>query len=708
MKSKKIIGVAVACVMLAGVTFTGCVSTNNEEDMRQVVATVDITKNEEFGKEFGEYASAVTERVFYKRDMLMSYYNGYYQYVEQYGAAQTYELIKNSLVTNAVVTQYATVALLKEKVEETKEVSLDTFKSKQTEVEKYEYLLGEDSEELKRARYQLTNSLNNVLDTAEEAYIKKDENDSYTGTDTRSTPSGIDTLKDDYVPDKFGVYTGYGKYTLENAGEAYEPLDNTSVVSRRKAYSRFVNSLEDSFLVTEEDKETTDIWKLSYVQESYASQLQSAIVEQYNEIFEKAQEEKINTKNSEGVYTYVQDKYAGDDDGQLTAQKKTNSDTNGFDTIMGNASDTSFVLYSPKTENTDNGTFGYVYNILLPFSKTQEKELGVIKNYLSEKTITDGEYFAERNKILKNIVTTDQRSAWFNGTTDYSFNAKDSELEYYGKSDGREYLFFENNLTKTDKYEELNKYIGKYSYNGTVKKNGDGSYTLSPNSLNIDGMLDEFSAYINYVLGKTGAVTVNKTANYYDTQAKDFYKTTDNGGDGKAIDYDKLIYAEGSVNFTDGRTSKDDMFVTSTERYMAMAAVNELQYAYTTDTGVLSQYIGYTVSAYETSYIAEFEYAAQKTLKKGAGNFCVCAGDYGWHLIYVTDTFKAEGGEAYNPQWTEDRIKEEGTFENRFYEWLKDSTLTRESSLKTEEILKIYNTDDAVKVYENVYKDLIG
>ncbi|MDE7087514.1 MAG: hypothetical protein K2O67_04905, partial [Clostridia bacterium] len=348
-----------------------------------------------------------------------------------------------------------------------------------------------------------------------------------------------------------------------------------------------------------------------------------------------------------------------------------------------------------------HGTYGYVYNILLPFSTKQSNWLTVLQSYRSQGTIDDAEYFIERNKLLKNIETTDQREAWFNGTTDYSFDAKEVEVEsYFGKNDGRDYLFFENNVTKTDKYQALDKYYGKYSYNGKVAKNKDGSYKLVPKPLNIDGMLEEFSAYIDYVLGD-GSVECNKNTDYYSYKAED-YKLDD-----KEIDYKKLVYATGKVNFESGK-EKADMFDTETDRYKAMAAVNELQYAYTTDTGVLSQYIGYSVSAYDTSFIKEFEYAAQAALRKGAGAFSVCAGDYGWHLIYVTDTFSPEGGAAYTADWTvaSDRINKEGTFEYRFYNWVKDSTLTREVSLKRAEILKLYNTEEAVKVYKEVYKDL--
>ena len=149
------------------------------------------------------------------------------------------------------------------------------------------------------------------------------------------------------------------------------------------------------------------------------------------------------------------------------------------------------------------------------------------------------------------------------------------------------------------------------------------------------------------------------------------------------------------------------MLARDNARYKAMSAVNELQYAYTTDTGVLSQYIGYSVSAYDTSYIKEFEYAAQQAVREGAGTFKVCAGDYGWHLIYVTETFDTAGGAVYkNADFSKMQVENEGTFENRFYNWIKDSHLAQEVTLKSNELSKEYNTDKAVAVYKDAYKDL--
>ena len=736
-RSKKLIcGLVATAIIMGGSLTAGCITTDNEKDMRQRIAEVNISDNEEFKKLFGDYSSAVATKEFIKRDMISAYVNGYYQLAQSgYNNSAIFSAIKDALVSDAVVTQYATVYLLKHKVEEVAEadrLSLDVFKSKATEKEKYEYLVGEEG--VKKATYNLYSSLNSVLDGNEKTVIadknKSEGKDEYVGTSTRTAPSGVDTVKEDYVPENYTIYTGYTGYLLEEAEKGgYEPLDGTDMMTRRKAYASLVSSLKSNYLITAEDVETTDILKLSYVQNTYISQLQQVIVEQFNDAYEEEQIKKINTVGEDGVLTYVQAKYDDKQDGELTAQKKTNSTASAFESAMDTISDTSFILWSPSTVNdTDQaivegkstyGTFGYVYNILLPFSTQQNVELKALQSLRDSDVIDESGYFYARNKLLKNIATTDQREAWFNGTTDYSFNAKETELAYYGKGDGRDYLFFENNLTKKDKYEDLDKYIGLYSYNGAVTENEDGSYKLVPKKLDIDDMLFEFSAYINYVLDPTGSknfVTmhagdsmtgiITNYGAYYDVE--NFKKSSD---DDTEIDYGKLVYATGKVEFDADNLKSENMFVKEgdlSNRYKAMAAVNELQYAYTTDTGVLSQYIGYSVTAYETSFIKEFEYAAQQALRMGPGAFKVCAGDYGWHLIYVTETFDFNGEEVYKDvKFTQARVDIEGSFENRFYNWYKDSVISSQTSLKRAEILKDFNTDDAVKVYEKAYKDLL-
>lgn len=732
-KRKRLLCAAVAVALTLGVggaAFTGCVAINNEEDVKQVIAEVDISADDNFKAEFGGYADAVSKDVILKRDLILSYINVGSNYSGS-STGDTFKALAESLVANSVVTQYASAALLKDRVSEQ---NLSEFNALTDETAKYEYILGgEESEGVKSSKMKLYTLLNSTLDTYEKTYLK--EEDEYTGTGTRSTPAGVDEEKEDYVHQSYNVYTGYKGYLLEDAGD-YEPLDGTRRDTRRKAYSRLVSYLKANYLITAEDKDTTDVLKLSYVKETYNNFLKSQIITEFGELFEEQQKRAIDSTDANGVYTYIKEQYDNVHDGEVAKQKELYSDTDAFETAMGKLADNSFILYTPDTTadtkeievdgKVTSGTYGYVYNILLPFSASQNIRLKDLDSRLEKENLTDLEYYVARNELLKGIKTTDQRSLWFNGAEKYAFDASKyisdttdpAFTNWFGKDAGRNYLFFENNLTKTDRYETLDKYYGKYSYNGKVTENKDGSFKLVPTYLDIDGMLGEFKAYINYALNEeTGTSTdyvsiyegdkttvpyVNTNASYYDYTGRSIYKA----GTEKEIDYSNLVYATGKVNF--GGVKSDDMLVKTNNRYKAMSAVNELQYAYTTDTGVLSQYIGYTVSAYETSYIKEFEYAAQQALRMGAGTFKVCAGSYGWHLIYVTEAYSFNGGEVYSPVWKEDRITAEGTFENMFYNWIKDADLANEVSRKQSSILHSYNSSKTVTLHQDAYKDLTG
>lgn len=712
MKSKKLICAAVAATIALSATLSGCtlVSTLNDEDMRQVIATVDISASENLKDEQLENASAIGKTEIIKRDLIAAYLNVGYSYVQNGSSySEVFTSLVNSLTSNAVITQYATLYLLNQPAYSS---AVEVFNDEsKTEVEKYEALLtlvDNDTDETTEgnnvllAQYGFLSGINSSLDSIEESII--DGDDKTSGSDTRSTPSGVDTEVEDYLPLTangeldYNVYTGYGEYLLDNSGVYKEDaLEGTTKNTRRKAYSRFISTLKSNYLIAESD-DTTDVLKIAYMNDEYLSRLQQQVINVYYDLFTKQQEDMIQ-QTENGVYTFVQSKY----EDMYRNQTISNSSVSSFESAMGSISDSSFLLYAPQTDGTEGGTYGYVYNILLPFNSAQSVEI--------ESGSTSVDYYLKRKGLLAEITTTDQRSAWFNGATDYSFDASESSVtDYYGKTSGRNYLFFKNNLTDNTKYEELDKYIGLYSYNGTVSENKDGSYSLVPNKLDIDGMLDEFVAYINYVLGYDAASAPAKNAAYNVASADDYYtdETVDLTDDSKKeIDYSRFVYATGSVNLQ-GQDGKRDMFDKSSNRYKAMAAVNELQYAYTTDTGVLSQYIGYSVSAYDTSYIKEFEYAAKEAVANGVGSYTVCAGDYGWHLIYVTDTFATEGGEVYaGAVWTKERIETEGTFENLFYNWLKDSVLSNATSGRRSYIIERFGGDVTVTLYQNTYQDLL-
>ncbi len=712
-KKTAAVAVLASCIALTA-AFSGCslVSTNNKADMEQVIARVDITKSDKFGEtELSAYSGAIGSTEILKRDLIAYFINVGYSYVQNGSTyADTFNMLVDALVDNAVLTQYSVLALLKDKATNTESAigydasALTTYNSFTGDVAKYEYLLGgEDSDDVLLAKYSLYSSINSALDSYETTIIS--EESSYAGTDTRTTPVNLGTEQDDYYPKAedgsldYNVYTGYEGYLLADSGiYKDDALEGTTKATRVKAYSSFINNLRQNYLIdTDTEAENlTDVLALEYIQTEYVAQLESRIVNRYYDIYEAEQEEKLKA----GDYSYIGNVY----EELLQSQKESYQSTSAFESALSDMSSTSFVLYSPETDDSDKfdgenyGTYGFIYNILLPYSSLQNTTLESLQSIYSANE-DDNAYYSARNRLLKQITTEDQRAAWFNGATDYSFKASESGItDYFGATDGRGYLFFEDNLTDSGeggRYKKLSAYDGRYSYNGSVYETEEGSYILIGNKLDIDGMLEEFSAYINYVLGgENTAYEVN--GSYYETA--DFYKD----GSDDEIDYSKFVYATGKVDF--GEFNRADLFNATTAQYKAMSAVNELQYAYTTDTSVLSQYIGYSVSAYDTSYIKEFEYAAKLAISKGAGAFTVCAGDYGWHIIYVTYTFEA--GETYEPDWT--RISTEGTFENLFFEWMKTNDLSDVSTTRRTKIISDFNTDSTVTKYVKTYKDLLG
>lgn len=721
MKSKILVCGALAAALTMSVVFSGCGNaTRNREDMNQVIATVDISNSANLESEgLSAYVSAIESSTdIIKRDLVASYYNVGYSYVQSgMDTAQVFELLVDALTTTSVVVQYSTLKLISMKVQEGDGFSFDSYidtLGKEGEIAALEYLLkGEtqesedgESDRVLLAKYTLYSSINSSLDSLEESIIDEKDGTS-SSTDTRTTPVGADVESEDYLPLNsdgtlnYGIYTGYAGYELGDCG-AYsdDAVEGTTKSTRRLAYASFISSLKANFLVGD-DEDARDVLAISYINEEYLSQLQQQVINEYYERYEEEQEKLIDSVASDGVYTFLAERYQRDFDDQSVA----NSSHDDFESSMSSLSDTSFILYAPATDGTDGGTYGYIYNILLPFSEAQNVNI--------DNTNTTAAYYYSRKAILDDIVATDQRSAWFNGAEDYSFDASQSDIDYYGKAEGRDYLFFENNLTDTERYADLEKYDGRYSYNGSVSENEDGSYSLIPAKLTVDDVLSELESYVEYVMGGD-TVTINKLDSYNVADYTDYYTedTKDLPDRLKQIDYSKFVYATGKVDL--GVTSLSsfltDMFVKDSAAYKAMSAVNELQYAYTTDTAVLSDYIGYAVSAYDTDYIPEFEYAAQAAVDEGAGTIYVCAGDYGWHIIYVTATFDTAGGAVYGDDvnWTAEYVLKEGTFQNLYYNWIKDSTLSDVTSARRSVINQQFGGDDTVTTYEDTYKDLLG
>ncbi len=679
---KKTTAVGIAAVLALG-ALAGCdlVSVDLQKDYQQVIAEVDITKGEDFasGGKYAAYADAIESSSIVKRDLVASFMNVGYLYVESYGYSyeEAYDLIKNSLVNRAIYLQYAQVYFFEsgDYTVEGYEAAVNAAEEGDKDIAGLAYFL--DEEEIAKAEYDVKVSLNTAIDSLETSIINfEDEHDH---DEARTTPTGVDTVNEDFVDPAYKVYTGSN--SASDCG-SYETVERSTPSTRTRAYKRLLANL-NSYGLIQKGENTSDVTALSYYQIQRRNTYEDAVIDKLGEAFEAEAEKGITEE-------WVKAKY----DETLASQQRTfSSDTTSFESALDSVSDTSFVLYAPD-EN-----YGFVLNILLPFSSTQSAALSAAPADRGDK---NGNKFMTRASLLDSVRATDQRKTWFTGHEDYSFVAEEGDNAYTGGIEERKYLFFENNMKKSEgetaQYEPLKNYYGKYTYNGTVDKtegeDGKTEFTITPNKLTIDGFLSEMEGYLS-ANGYTLEKTISASESYYDKSLSDYYKE-----DG-TVDYSSFVYYKASVNELSDFNA-NNVFVAGSDENNVMSMMNELSFAYNTDTAGLNSYLGYAVSPNSTDYMKEFEYAAQEAVRGGAGTIVVVPTDYGWHIIYCT--FSYAGSTPYTFDWNE--IEEEGTFSNLYYEALKASNLTTYSSSRQSEIINSFNNDSCVTVYEKRYSDL--
>lgn len=714
--------------------FAGCdlLETDNERDMAQVVAEVNVADNtEELDDAFtalgtgvvlseevrGSLGSIVSTDEVYKRDLVTYFLSYGYNYISSgYSYAETFDLLITALADRKVVSQFATLYYLSADEITVDSDYVDLFElsaidadytqidgsdgyrmSKDLSVSGYLAAIGGEDltadeaaiagysyfltdAELAYAHYLVKNAINSAIDSYEEDIINAETTDET--SDDRTTPTGADTLNDYYYPTEYEVYTGLNEAT--DCGE-YETVDDSSRSTRRLAYARFISALRSNNLIGD-DESVSDVTQLEYYSTELKSQLEQLIITKFSSTIDLTMSDAIEAQLLQNAYN------------ELVATQQVSSESD-FTTTMDSVSDTSFIVYSPE------GKYGFVYNILLPFNTSQELALSELQAQYGSDT---AEYYAARASLYQHITATDQRESWFNGAEDYSFKAADAGYtEYYDYQEGEDaYLFFEDSLTKSR--DGIDRYAGKYPYNGTVSYDEEKkTYDLDPEDLTVDAFITEFEAYINYIAGSDkangGYTDGNDGSGFYAVSADDIkqdWVTNKN-------DYSFAIYYTGKVSGVSDISSAEYL-VKDNISYKALSAVNELMFAYTTDTAALNTYYGYSIETQQeaTDYVAEFEYAAQYLINGsgyGTGSYCVVATDYGWHLIYVTFTY--DGGLVYENGFVYADRNEKGTFSYYFYQSMKSSVISSYTEEKQNDLLNALE-EVSVTLYEDRYSDL--
>ena len=723
-KTVAIASVAIASVMAIGM-FAGCdlVLTNNTKNMNQTIAEVDITSSANFQKEFADFyevkgrsagveideqKKAFLERVIgtasvTKREMIVSFVGAGYNAMTSYGWSykDTFDAISDSLVQRQIYIQYAKAYFLKNgwTDEDGTEYTYDDLakfnaavqgqKGIDYEIAVLKYFLTE--KEIEKADFATRVMFNNSIDSLEKEYIKEQEDEHDHEENVRTTPTGINTTNSDYYDPEYRVYTGTGK---QSGVIGYETQKGSTATTRLRGYEDLIGSLRSNDLV-KIGENTSDIESLEYFRIENRNDYEDALINKLTATFTKYAEAKIDQDYCEGKFNEILG----------TQRENFSASSSNLEKAMDSVSDTNFLL-TATGNSKEESAFGYVINILLPFSTAQTDELNSVKQDFGD---TKGNKFATRARLLKYVKATDQRGSWFAGEEDYSFKSDDGYTGTFNNAKDRTYLFFEDYLkeaeeNETVKYERLKNYLGKYTYNGTWDEEAK---KYKPYAINIDGFMAELEGYLDYALESKNSLetTTSTPANYYTRPASSYYDEEDG-----TVDYSKFVYLAGKVKLFSQPNSYDanNIFVKGSNENKVFSVINELSFAYNTDTAGLNPYLGYSVTANKTNFVSEFEYAAQWAVTNGAGSYIVVPSDYGWHIIYCTFSFVDSNYEVdgiKTPfQYDDEKKEEEGTFSYLFYESLKANAASTESSNRRSKIITSFK--DSYTIYEKRYSDL--
>ncbi len=684
---------------------TGCsfVLTDNQKDMAQTVAKVDITKkmSKEEANEIGGILKDLPSEIS-KRDLIATFLSYGYSQVQNYGYAEVFKQILNSLVQREIMVQYtvahyykkgltgsdayktAALSALDDKISKTDNAEVKknlqdekALLEKHPEVLMLEYFLtenGTNMEDYNYTVYSLRKSFNDSIDTLEAEFIKAEEKE-HDHAAAQTLPDGVDAQKEKYYPTDDNGNLDYTVYTGRNLiGDChnYEAPEGSSVSTRRKAYNAFLSNLQSYSLLQSNDgkvEDTKEAILLDYYYVELASSLGQALINKYFEELEDVALKKLDGDYAAKEYTRLKD--------QQELDYAKNSDA--FATRLDSESETSITLYGKNN-------FGFVYNILLPFSAEQNEVYANAEN----SGLPTNELFNVRKSILKDVKGKDQRAGWINEHEDESYATYD---EATGK-----WNFFTDILSGKSEFEELEHYLGVVPFNGTAVLNEETEkYDYTYNQVSVDDVVKQFEDLIIENLGAQ-AITAHSTVEAgYELDKMD----TKYVGSDKKVDYSKFVYKKGQVNLT---ATADDYFKKDSDVYKMVSIANELMFAYSTDPGCLNTYMGYSVSPYKTNFVKEFEYAAQQAVKDGVGAYYVVPTEFGWHIIITTFVF--EDGDVYSG-FNALEMETEGTFSYIFYEYLKQDAISSYTSDVQSIIFNDYDNDTCVTRYEKRYKDLL-
>ena len=512
---------------VAGLAGCRLITDNSERDLEQVIATVNINGEDKI----------------YKKDLVMAYMNYGYFYVQYYGytSDQVYGLIFNNLIDNRIVTQVAY-----EKFENEAGGVKDATKAKYTPER---YL---DEDEIVEAKYSTYKSINDMLDSYSTDKTYSEKKDTLT-TDVRTVPT--DAKNADKDVDK-------AAYVADIDANGF----NVSGEYRRAAFDKVCKLLKSASLLG--DKYNGDIRETEYFNLLLTNNYESEVINNYDEAI--VAEIKADIDYSD-LYNLFKSK--------LDKQKAwSNSD---FVDALNNASASSPVLYSNQ-----DGTYGYVYNLLLGVNDYQSAKISELQKKRSSENMSELDYAAGRAEILSGTIAKDLRSSWILSGYDFDYETNKFTGDYAIAEDSLEFQGEVEKLRDADEEHGL-------------------SAVYNIKSIDVFG-LDRFVKLVNeYVYEDADEI------NYNGSNVNIYYEYA---SEEKPDEYD--------------------------------AKINELLFAFSTDPGSLNKYKGYVIKPEGNDYVKTFGEAGKALLAEGGNGYKVVASDYGYHFMFFSEVWTLDKGYA--------------------------------------------------------------
>ena len=242
------------------------------------------------------------------------------------------------------------------------------------------------------------------------------------------------------------------------------------------------------------------------------------------------------------------------------------------------------------------GSYGYVHNLLLGVNDEQEAEIKKIKE--DNDNLSDADYALQRKLVLDATMAKDLRASWL--FSNYDVKEENGKLYFTGDytfaEDSANSLEFKGNFVKLKDADE--------------EKQTPALYTAtSVNSYNLKEFVTMMNAYIG------GTITDNTAPYAIDSLTNSIYGAKNIAG---AVEYE--------------------------------AKINELLFAFSTDSGSLNSYKGYVIKpevegTATEEYVKTFGDAGRILLSQGTG-YVIVASDYGYHIMFYSELVSANSSYA--------------------------------------------------------------